>query len=449
MEILFWGTRGSLPCAVTSEMIRKKIKSALAIALEKKLAAFDDLDRFVETQLPFSVSSGYGCNTPCVEIIGGSESVICDAGSGLRDYGNWVMKNPGEKAKQSGQVFNIFMSHLHWDHIHGFPFFTPAYIPGNTINIFGFHENLEEAFKRQQAEPSFPVPLEVLSATINFTTLDLEKEHSIAGFKIFGIEQNHPGKSYGYSFEKNNRKIIYSTDSEHKLDKKKLDEFIRFCKDADILINDAQYHLFDALETKENWGHSSNIVVTELAVRSNVKHLCMFHHEHTSDDTDLDKFLNETKRYLKLYDKSSSLIIDMAYDGMRITLEEEVPCEEPEKQVKKGLDTFIEEKDDLVIFNLAGRMDVVTCMDLEKNFLKQLDSGKKGFILNMKSLDYISSAGLRSVLLCKKQATQANRQFLICELKGMVLNVFKIAGFSSFMDLDFSLQESLNKITTP
>ena len=446
MEVLFWGARGSLPSAVTAEMIKEKIKSSLSIALEKKLTSSDDLDHFIDNHLPFSVSSGYGCNTSCVEIIGGSEPVICDAGSGLRDYGNWIMKNPGEKAKQSGQIFNIFLSHLHWDHIHGFPFFTPAYIPGNTVNIFGFHENLEEVFKKQQAEPCFPVPLKALSATINFTTLDIEKEHTIAGFKIFGIEQNHPGKSYGYSFEKNNRKIIYSTDSEHKMDKKHSDEFIRFCKDADVSINDAQYQLFDAIEVKENWGHSSNIVVTELAVRSNVKQLCMFHHEHTSDDTALDKFLKQTKKYLTFYDKSSPLIIDMAYDGMRITLEEDALCEEPE--LIQYMDMSIEERDDLVIFNLAGRMDGLTCKDLEKNFPKQLNSDKNGFILNMKDLYYISSAGLRSVLLCKKQATQVNKQFLICELNGMVLDVFKIAGFSSFMDLDFSLQESLKKIAS-
>ncbi|MBT3177663.1 MAG: STAS domain-containing protein [Desulfobacula sp.] len=446
MEVLFWGTRGSLPSAVTAETIKKKIKSSLSIALEKKLTSYDDLDRFVENHLPFSVSSGYGCNTSCVEIIGGKESVICDAGSGLRDYGTWVMKNPGEKANQSGQVFNIFLSHLHWDHIHGFPFFTPAYIPGNTVNIFGFHENIEEMFKKQQAEPCFPVPLEALAATINFTTLDLEKEHNIAGFKVSGIEQNHPGKSYGYAFEQNNRKIIYSTDAEHKMDKKHSDEFIRFCKDADVSINDAQYQLFDAIEVKENWGHSSNIVVTELSARSNVKQMCMFHHEPTCDDADLDKFLKDTREYLKLYDESSSLIIDLAYDGMRITLEEEDLIEEKEKKAIQGMETFIEEKDDVLIFNLAGRMDGVTCMDLEESFPKHMDSGKKGFILNMKSLDYISSAGLRSVLLCNKMAAQANKQFLICELNGMVMDVFKIAGFASFMNLDFSLKQSLEKI---
>ena len=321
MNVLFWGTRGSLPFAVTSEMIKNKIKSAIAFANGKQFSSSEDIDIFIEKKLPFSIRGGYGCNTACVEIKGGSEYVICDAGTGLKDFGNQILKSRDGNENKSPLIINIFLSHLHWDHIQGFPFFAPAFVPGNIINIFGFHKGIEKIFKMQQAAPCFPVPLELMPADINFTTLNINKEYKIAGFTIKGIKQNHPGDSYGYRFEKNNIKAIYASDSEHTEISEQDDyKFIDFCRGADLLIMDAQYSFLDASYTKKNWGHSSNIVVTELAARSCVKHLCMFHHEPACDDNALEQFLKETRHYLKIYDKSSSLVIDMAYDGMEVSL---------------------------------------------------------------------------------------------------------------------------------
>ena len=319
MEIVFWGTRGSLPYAVTSKIVKEKIKKAIALSQAKTFSSPEQLDLFIEKELPFSIRGGYGCNTSCVEIKGGTEPVLCDAGTGLRDFGNTMMTSLG--TAHDPKVINIFLSHLHWDHIQGFPFFTPAYIPEFTINIFGFHEGIKDAFVRQQAAPCFPVPLQAMQAKINFITLNLKDTCSIAGLKVKGIKQIHPGESYGYSFEKKDKKVVYSTDNEHKKDAEKKDyNFIEFCKDADLLILDAQYSLIEAIHTKKDWGHSSNILVTELAVRSNVKHLCMFHHEPTCDDGDLESFLQDTIDYLKIYDESSSLKIEMAYDSMHIIL---------------------------------------------------------------------------------------------------------------------------------
>jgi phosphoribosyl 1,2-cyclic phosphodiesterase len=319
MEILFWGTRGSLPYAVTSNIVKEKIKTAIELARGRTFNSSEELDLFIENALPFSIRGGYGCNTSCIEIKGGNEFILCDAGTGLRDFGNSVMASLGKK--ENPKVINIFLSHLHWDHIQGFPFFTPAYIPGYTINIFGFHEGIKDVFVKQQAAPCFPVPLQAMQAKINFTTLDLKDEYSIADFKIKGIKQNHPGDSYGYSFEKNDKKAVYSTDNEHKKDAEQEDyKFIEFCKNADLLILDAQYSLIDAIHTKKDWGHSSNILVTELAVRSKVKRLCMFHHEPTCNDDDLENFLKDTIDYLKIYDESSPLRIEMSYDSMHIKL---------------------------------------------------------------------------------------------------------------------------------
>ena len=117
------------------------------------------------------------------------------------------------------QIYNFFMSHVHWDHIMGFPFFPPAYIPGNTIRIHGAHELvvLEEAFHRQHSDPCFPVQWDQLSATINFVYLKPDHWHEIDGFRVKAKLQPHHGDSYGYRFEKDGKAIVYSTDGEHKL----------------------------------------------------------------------------------------------------------------------------------------------------------------------------------------------------------------------------------------
>jgi phosphoribosyl 1,2-cyclic phosphodiesterase len=326
VRVDFWGTRGSLPASYTSETIRKKIFRAIKASSSLSLRTDEEIEKFIyngliNKSLPFSAIGSYGSNTSCMEINGGEEYILCDAGTGLRDFGNYVLKSSAQGGQRKNNVFNIFISHLHWDHIQGFPFFIPAFIPGNHVHIYGFHKELEQAFITQQEYPYFPVPLTAMNADIQFTVLEEEKEYEIAGFHVKGTMQNHPGDSYGYRFEKDGKSIVYSTDSEHKEDAYD-DEynFINFFKDADLLIFDAQYSLLDAISVKENWGHSNNIIAVELSVKANVKHLCIYHNEPTFDDERLDEFLEDTRRYLKIYAETSPLIIDVAYDGMQVEL---------------------------------------------------------------------------------------------------------------------------------
>ena len=321
MQVHFWGTRGSLPTSITTKIIEAKIFKAIQAAQAYKLETDEAIITFIRNELPFSVRESYGGNTSCVEIADQTEYIICDAGTGLRDFGNHYMKT-----KMSGQanlpnVFNIFLSHLHWDHIQGFPFFTPAFIPGNRINVYGCHEDLEQTFVHQQHEPCFPVPLQAMRADISFHVLEPDKIYDIADVKVTGIKQHHPGDSYGYCFLKDGRKVVYSTDSEHNEDAR--DDhyrFIEFFENADLLIFDAQYSFLDAIDAKENWGHSSNLLGVELALRAGVKRLCLFHHEHTLDDEALDQFLNDTRKYLKIMDGSSNLEIHLAYDDLTLEL---------------------------------------------------------------------------------------------------------------------------------
>ncbi|OQY60516.1 MAG: hypothetical protein B6245_01025 [Desulfobacteraceae bacterium 4572_88] len=315
MKAVFWGTRGSLPASMKAETIKSKIFKAIEAAGDHQLKTKEKIEHFIETQLPFSVRGGYGTNTSCVEIRDRDEYIIFDCGTGLRDFGNHIMKTGKIPAR-----FHIFMSHVHWDHVCGFPFFVPAFIKGNRVNFYGFHD-LEQVFVSQQEPPCFPVPLSYMQADIRFMKLDPEKEYELAGFRIRALEQHHPQVSYGYRFEKDGKTIVYSSDSEHKEASNQDDyPFLKFFSDADLLIFDTQYSLMEGIYTKEDWGHSSNMLGVELAVRSKVKHLCMFHSEPTHDDETLDRIFGETVKYLSIFDKDCPLKISMAYDGLEVEI---------------------------------------------------------------------------------------------------------------------------------
>src|SRR6185295_1710256 len=194
-------------------------------------------------------------------------------------------------------TYHVFMSHVHWDHIVGFPFFMPAYIPGNVITIYGCHAWLEEAIRRQHGAPSFPVEFSQLGADIRFVRLEPGRAYDLAGFRVTPKHQRHTGDSYGYRFERQGRSVVYSTDSEHKLDDPAATQaFAEFFRDADLVIFDAQYSLADAVSIKEDWGHSSNVVGVELCQMARARHLCMFHHEPTYDDAKIASVLAETRR---------------------------------------------------------------------------------------------------------------------------------------------------------
>lgn len=318
MYVRFWGTRGSLPASLTAKQIREKLFRAIRASRSHDLATDEAIGAFIDEELPFAVRGSYGGNTPCIEIGEQEEFVLCDAGTGLRDFGNAFLRS-GKGAAPA--VFHLFLSHLHWDHIQGFPFFVPAYRTGNMVHIYSCHPDTEKAFVKQQAAPCFPVPFSALGAKILFHTLDPERSYEIAGFTVQAIIQNHPGGSYGYSFVRGGKKFIYSTDVEHGPEAQ--DEgnaFVDFFRGADLLIFDAQYSWADAIGPKEAWGHSSNLLGVELAVQAGVKRLCLFHSEPTRDDEALDHFLAETREYLRIHDPRSSLMIDLAWDGLEIVL---------------------------------------------------------------------------------------------------------------------------------
>src|SRR5205807_22356 len=212
--IRFWGTRGSVPVAMPAAAMKTKLVSLLTKAIGTPLTSAADVEAFVEKACPTPAT--FGGNSSCVQIdVGGDEYILCDLGSGARAFGNHVLAKHGPG---KGRTFHVFMSHLHWDHIQGFPFFVPAYIPGNTIRIYGCHDALEEAFRRQHAAPSFPVDFSQLGARLEFVRLEPGKTYDIAGLHVQALRQHHGGDSYGWRLEREGRVVVYSTDSEHKLE---------------------------------------------------------------------------------------------------------------------------------------------------------------------------------------------------------------------------------------
>jgi len=318
MRVTFWGTRGSIPVATSSATIRQKLIAALTQAQGRRLDTPARIEAFVDGELDFAVRSTFGGNSSCVQLDAGDPHyVLCDLGSGARALGNHVLATrPGQPA-----VFHVFMSHTHWDHIMGFPFFMPAYMPGNVITIYGCHAWLEEAIRRQHGAPSFPVEFTQLGAEVRFVRLEPGRPYDLAGFRVTAKRQHHTGDSYGYRFERDGRVVVYSTDSEHKLgDPEVASSFAEFFRDADLVIFDAQYSLAESISIKEDWGHSSNVVGVELCQMARARHLCMFHHEPTHDDAKIASVLAETRRFEEITRDGHAVQVSAAWDGMQIDL---------------------------------------------------------------------------------------------------------------------------------
>jgi phosphoribosyl 1,2-cyclic phosphodiesterase len=318
MLVRFWGTRGSLPVALTADAVRRKIVNALLTASGRTFEDRAEAEQFAQEELSFAASSTYGGASPCVEIEAGDGSYfICDMGSGLRPFGlNSMWRN----AQGHKKVYNFFLSHLHWDHIMGFPFFAPAFDPGATIRIHAVHTDAEEALRRQQEEISFPVQFDWLRADIQFVTLNPDQPYLVDGVRVEAKLQAHSHASYGYRFtDADGRSVVYSTDSEHKLENMAIEAaFIDFFRDADLVICDTMYSLADSVSMKEDSGHSSNLVAVDLCHEAGAKKLSLFHHEPTYDDEAIQRMHEETIRYEELTREGAPLEVICSYDGLEV-----------------------------------------------------------------------------------------------------------------------------------
>lgn len=262
----------------------------------------------------------YGGNTSCVLVeLNNGQRLILDAGTGLRSLGQEFLRdNAG---------INIILSHGHWDHIQGYPFFAPIYQPGRQINVFtsdeGGHKLLCSLFDQMDGY-NFPLKAEELPSNSECifkasTTVLHEKNIHITKKGL-----NHPGGGSAYRIQDEGTSCAYITDNELEPPYKvntSYDEWVDFCSGVDVLIHDAQY-TEDDMPHKHGWGHSLISQVRQLAVDARVGTLILFHHDPDRTDSELDEIQIENEIFFKQhYDNNRSFC---AAEGMKITLTKQI-----------------------------------------------------------------------------------------------------------------------------
>jgi phosphoribosyl 1,2-cyclic phosphodiesterase len=312
MKVKFWGTRGSVPTPISPGAIEDKIRQALRGAAGFDLSSEEAVEHCLQ-RLPASVRYTIGGNTACVEVRAGGQLLILDAGSGLRLLGNKLNKSKFGKGQG---VVDFLISHTHWDHIQGLPFFGPGFVEGNRLIFHSPYPHLESAFVGQQNEIYFPVPLSYLRADIQFRHISAQVWTEIGDLRVYPLRMSHPGESYGYRIEHGGAKLVYATDAEYKqMDPDNTQVYVDFFRDADLLIFDAQYSINDALD-RADWGHSSPVMGAELAHRADVRRLALFHHDPMSEDRAIHAGLQQAEAYLTRRGSECQVLI--ANEGLEI-----------------------------------------------------------------------------------------------------------------------------------
>ena len=252
MRVTFWGVRGSIPS-------------------------------------PGPDTVGVGGNTSCVEVRAGKLLLVFDGGTGLRVFGKTLLKEMPITA-------HLFFSHVHWDHIQGFPFFDPAFVPGNVIHLYGGNNvsrTLEETLAGQMDHPSFPVHLTDMGAKMVFhdvlegVPIELDAGDGTKATITAG-SGNHPNGVWAYRVDHGGKSVVYATDTEHYavVDP----QLLKLARDTDVLIYDSQYTPEEYAGTagtggpKLGWGHSTFEEAIKLVRASNAKKLVLYHHDPMQND---------------------------------------------------------------------------------------------------------------------------------------------------------------------
>ncbi len=273
MKIKFWGTRGSIPA-------------------------------------PGKGTAIYGGNTTCVEItLETGRRVIIDCGTGIRVLGEQLSAK-GEKVD-----IHLLITHIHWDHVVGFPFFAPIYDPTTRIFVDGFPtcmRGLKIPFDNKMGDGFFPVKFDDLRAEIQYIDTLNRGPLKLDGVVIDSIPLQHPQGGFGFRFREGKKTIVFLSDNELTKEAwagKHPEDYIQFCKDADILIHDAQYTP-DEIDGRRGWGHSDYVATLNLALESHVKRLILFHHDPSRKDPEVSFIKAHCEEIAKK--NNADIIIDAA-----------------------------------------------------------------------------------------------------------------------------------------
>jgi phosphoribosyl 1,2-cyclic phosphodiesterase len=285
--------------------------------------------------VPGPTTARYGGNTSCIEVRADGEIIVLDAGSGIRLLGMELEQEFGARPIK----LTLLITHAHWDHIQGFPFFLPAYNDKNEVHILGYEQadtGLREILKGQMATPFFPVKLYDLPGKIDIRKLKT-MNFPIGKVQVRAKLMNHPGVCVGYRLLTSSGSIAYLPDAEpydsfvlhsakshllspeqiHKRAVKERSELVEFLRGCDILILDAQYTDEEYKEHRE-WGHGSLSAVVALALDAEAHRLVLFHHDPNHDDATIDAMV--ANAWEMVAKSGKSLEVEAACEGAELTL---------------------------------------------------------------------------------------------------------------------------------
>ncbi len=254
-KVKFWGVRGSIAC-------------------------------------PSAKYVTYGGNTSCIEVALGGRRIILDCGTGLRTLGKYFSRKDTKHA-------HIFLTHTHWDHINGFPFFTPGYLKENAFTLMAGHLydrdfGVEEILAGQMSQPTFPVPLDIMAAKLDFVDFEGGESFDLgAGIKIKTCKLNHPDNATGYRIEYQGASMCYLTDTEHVLGKPD-QNILGLIEGANLVIYDSTY-TDKEFKDKIGWGHSTWQEGVRLCQAANVGRLAIFHHDPDHEDPFMEQLEAEAR----------------------------------------------------------------------------------------------------------------------------------------------------------
>jgi ribonuclease BN (tRNA processing enzyme) len=341
MSACFWGVRGSVPSPITNAAIEEKLVTVLlqAILSGELPDGPEEARQWIREKVAFRDRATYGGNTTCVEVRLGDYLVILDMGTGLRELGLGLM---GETFKKKGLKGTILQSHVHWDHIQGYPFWSQLYMQRtlvqNDFSFFGGREwdkSLEEVLRGQMNPPVFPVDhreLELTSLQMRFDTvydgkkillLD-EAEHEmlsagipVAKRNVVCRKLNHPQETYGYRIEFGGKVLVFCTDHEPFAGQEPHRGLVELAKGADLFITDCQYTLdeYDGAGNKvqkHGWGHSFPEYIAKVASVAGVKKVVTTHHDPQASDARIEEIAAAVE-------KLSGITTVPAYEGLTLS----------------------------------------------------------------------------------------------------------------------------------
>lgn len=248
----------------------------------------------------------YGGDTTCLYVEADSgDSLIIDAGSGIRRLGNFLM--PSDQRK-----YSILFTHSHWDHILGFPYFKPIYLPDAHVDIFGLpskkHLSISFVMAKVMSHPYFPVESTSLTATINYINLYMQP-FQIGSVQVTPILLSHPNGGVGYKLEENGKSFVFLTDNEPVFDYGLgvgKDDYIRFCEGVDLLIHDSEY-TEEEYRNRINWGHSCYKDAADIALKAGVKNYGLFHHNQDHPDHVVDEIVDLATQQIRRTDSQMNV----------------------------------------------------------------------------------------------------------------------------------------------